>query len=183
MHGGDALQRQQVVHDREHPFLHLAAVPGAADQLNALGEVESDEVFRVQALLFPLRVGALRAVHHDEVGREFRQLFVARADEHVFNEVRLPGHFGNETYAETGIGVGAAESVDDKQAFTGQLLGHQPFQMLPGFLRKRLVVVFTFAFIGPPDGVAGGVVAHEILIFRRTTGKNARVDGDSTQSG
>jgi len=86
-------------------------------------------------------------------------------------------------FAETGIGVGAAESVDDKQAFTGQLLGHQPFQMLPGFLRKRLVVVFTFAFIGPPDGVAGGVVAHEILIFRRTAGKNARVDGDSTQSG
>lgn len=100
---------------------------GAADQLNALGEVESDEVFRVQALLFPLRVGALRAVHHDEVGREFRQLFVARADEHVFNEVRLPCHFGNETYAETGIGVSAAEGVDDKQAFTGQLLCYQPF--------------------------------------------------------
>lgn len=100
---------------------------GAADQLNALGEVEGDEVFRIEALLFPLRIGAFRAVHHDEVGHEFSQLFIARTDEHVFNEVRLPCHFGNETYAETGIGVGAAESVDDKQAFTGQLLGHQPF--------------------------------------------------------
>ncbi len=85
-------------------------------------------------MLFPLRIGALRAVHHDEVGLEVRQLFIARADEHVFNEVRLPGHFGNKAHAETRIGVGAAEGVDDKQPFTGQLLGHQPFQMLPGFL-------------------------------------------------
>ncbi|STU92865.1 Uncharacterised protein [Klebsiella pneumoniae] len=142
----DALQRQQVVHDREHPFLHLAAVPGAADQLNALVRLKATK-FPIEALLF--HCGLVHfARSHDEVGLEFSQLFIARTDEHVFNEVRLPGHFGNETYAETGIGVGAAESVDDKQAFTGQLLGHQPFQMLPGFLRKRLVVVFTFAFIG-----------------------------------
>ncbi len=61
---------------------------GAADQLNALGEVEGDEVFRIEALLFPLI--AFRAVHHDEVGHEFSQLFIARTDEHVFNEVRQP---------------------------------------------------------------------------------------------
>ena len=102
----------------------------AADQLNALGEVEGDEVFRIEALLFPLRIGAFRAVHHDEVGLEFSQLFIARTNEHVLTKCACR-HFGNETYAETGIGVGAAESVDDKQAFTGQLLGHQPFQMLP----------------------------------------------------
>ncbi len=113
------------------PFFISPPYRCAADQLNALGEVEGDEVFRIEALLFPLRISAFRAVHHDEVGLEFSQLFIARTDEHVFNEVRLPCHFGNETYAETGIGVGAAESVDDKQAFTGQLLGHQPFQMLP----------------------------------------------------
>ncbi len=58
----------------------------AADQLNALGEVEGDEVFRIEALLFPLRISAFRAVHHDEVGLEFSQLFIARTDEHVLTK-------------------------------------------------------------------------------------------------
>ncbi len=72
------------------PFFISPPYRGAADQLNALGEVEGDEVFRIEALLFPLRISAFRAVHHDEVGLEFSQLFIARTDEHVFNEVRLP---------------------------------------------------------------------------------------------
>ena len=47
VHRGDAAQRQQIVHHREQPFLHLAAVPGAADQLHPFGQVERHEVFRV----------------------------------------------------------------------------------------------------------------------------------------
>ncbi|UMX70935.1 hypothetical protein MJ585_26040 [Klebsiella pneumoniae] len=43
--------------------------------------------------------------------------------EHVFNEVRHQATSVMVYYAETGIGVGAAESVDDKQAFTGRVAG------------------------------------------------------------
>ena len=124
VHGSNAFQRQQVVHHGEHTFLHFAAVPGAANQLDTLSQVESHEVFRVQTLLFPLWVGALSAVHHDEIRFKINQLFVAWADEHVFDEMRLPGNFGNEAHGKTGIGVSAAECINDKQALAGKLLGN-----------------------------------------------------------
>ena len=181
VHGRDAAQWQQVVHDREHPFLHLAAVPGTADQLDTLGQVEGDKVFGVQALLFPLRVSAFRTVHYDEVRREVLQLFVGWTNKHVLHEMRLPGYFGNETYGETGVGVSAAESVYDKQTLARKLMGDEPFQMLPGFRRERFVVVLPFAFVSPPQRIAGGFVSDDILIFRRTTGKNTGIDGDSTK--
>ena len=96
VHGSDAFQRQQVVHHGEHTLFHFAAVPGAANQLHAFGQVESDKVFRVQALLLPVRVSAFGAVHHYEVRFEILQFFFRRANEHVFDEVRLPGNLGDK---------------------------------------------------------------------------------------
>ena len=165
MHRSDTFQRQQVVHHREHPFLHFAAVPGAANQLHALGQVKRHEVFGVQTLFFPLRVSALRAVHNDKVWFETCQLFIARANKHVFDKMRLPGHFGDETDGKTSIRVRTTEGVDNEQTFAGKLPGHQAFQMLPGFRRERFVVVLTFAFVGPPEGIAGSIVTDDILIF------------------
>ncbi len=43
VHGEDALLRQQVVHHAEDALLDLAGVLGAADQHQALGEVDQDE--------------------------------------------------------------------------------------------------------------------------------------------
>ena len=134
VHGSDALQRQQVVHDREHPFFHFAAVPGTADQLDTLGQVKGDEVFGVQTLLFPLRVGAFGAVHHDEIRLKVCQFFIARANKHVLHEMRLPGDFGNKADAQAGVGVSAAEGVNDEETFAGELAGDQSFQVLPRFL-------------------------------------------------
>ena len=181
MHGGDTAQRQQVVHHREHPFLHFAAVPGTADQLNTLGQVKGDEVFGVKTLLFPLWVRAFRPVHHDEVRGEILQLFVVRTNKHVFHEMRLPGHFSDKPHGKTGVGVSAAESINDKQTLAGKLMGNEPFQMLPGFRRERFVIVLPFAFISPPQCVAGGLVSDDVFIFRRTTGKDTGIDGDSTK--
>ena len=119
VHGGDAAQGQQVVHHGEHPLLHLATVPGAADELDALGQVESDEVFRIQPLRLPVRIHAFRAVHHNEVRFKIMQFVFIRADKHVFDEVSLPGHLGNKADFQAGIGIGAAEAVHHKQAFAG----------------------------------------------------------------
>ena len=165
VHRSDTFQRQQVVHHREHPFLHFAAVPGAANQLHALGQVKRHEVFGIQTLFFPLRVSALRAVHNDKVWFETCQLFIARANKHVFDKMRLPGHFGDETDGKTSIRVRTTESVDNEQTFAGKLPGHQAFQMLPGFRRERFVVVLTFAFVCPPESIASGIVTDDILIF------------------
>jgi hypothetical protein len=56
--------------------------------------------------------------------------------------MRLPGHFGDKTYGETGVGVSAAESVDNKQTLAGKLMGDEPFQVLPGFRESGLLSFF-----------------------------------------
>ena len=48
VHGGNALERQQVVHYREQTFFHLAAVPGVEDYLLVGFEVENGGRFAVQ---------------------------------------------------------------------------------------------------------------------------------------
>ena len=95
--------------------------------------------------------------------------------------MRLPGYFGNETYGETGVGVSAAESVNDKQTLARKLMGDEPFQMLPGFRGERFVVVLTFTFVGPPERVARGVVTDNVLILWRTSGKDTRINGNGAQ--
>ncbi|SAE02453.1 Uncharacterised protein [Enterobacter cloacae] len=95
--------------------------------------------------------------------------------------MRLPGHFSDKPNGETGVGVSAAESIDDEQTLAGKLMGDEPFQMLPGFRRERFVIVLPFAFIGPPQRIAGGIISDDVFIFRRTAGKNTGIDGDSTK--
>ncbi len=108
------------------------------------------------------------------------QLFLGGANEHVLHEMRLPGDFGNKADGKTGISVSAAVSINNKQTLAGKLLGDEGFQLLPGFRGDRFVVVLPFAIIGPPQGVAGGVVTDNVLIFRRAAGKDTGIDSDST---
>ncbi len=113
VHRGDALLREQVVHHREEAFFHFAAVPGAADQLNFFAQVKRDKVLGVEPLLLPFIVGAARAVEDDEVRRKFSQLLCARRNKHVFDKVRLPGHFGDEADAQARCRAGAAPRIND----------------------------------------------------------------------
>ena len=155
----------------------------AADQLHAFRQVEGDEVLRVQPLLLPVRVGAFGAVHHHEVRLKVRQFGVARADKHVFHEVRLPCHLGDEAHFQARVGVGAAERVHHEQTLAGELVAHQGFQMLPDFRGERLVVVLAGAVVRPPDGIARGVVAHDVFVLRRTAGEFTGRDVDRAQLG
>lgn len=45
-------KRIEVVHDREHAFLHFSAVPGIQDDLHLFFKVEDDGGFTVQSELF-----------------------------------------------------------------------------------------------------------------------------------
>ena len=173
VHRRDALQRQQVVHVGEHTLLHFAAVPGVDDYLHFFGEVEHDRRFRVESEFLVVLDFGFRGVQHHEIGfAVLLQLLVRRADEHVFHEMRLPGDLHDEADLQTGVLVGSAERVHDEELLVRQLFDSDLFQLLPGLLRHRFVVVLVFGR-GPPDGIFGGFVHDEELVFRGTTRVNA----------
>ncbi len=129
----------------------------------------------MKTLRLPVWIGAFGAVHHHKVGGKFGQFSVVRLDEHVLHEVCLPGHFGDKTYAQTGIGIGTTERIHHKQALAGKLAGDAAFQRVPGLLRQGLIVVFAGALVVPPQGIARGVVTHNVLILWRSPGENPGV--------
>ncbi len=178
MHRSHALQGEVVVHDREHAFLHFAAVPGVDDYLHALGEVEGNAGFGVDAEFLPVLYLGLRGVEHYEVGGEGFEFLFGGADEHVGYEVGLPCNFNDEANGQTGVLVGAAESVDNVEGLVAELLVGDVFQCGPGFGGDGLVVVLVFVGC-PPDGVAAGVVHNEEFILGRAAGVDAGhyVDG------
>ena len=68
VHGGHAAEGEVVVHDREHTFLHLTAVPCVDDHLHALCEVEGNASLAVDAEFFPVFNFCLGGVENHEVG-------------------------------------------------------------------------------------------------------------------
>ena len=114
VHGGNTFQWQQIIHDGEQPFFHLAAIPGASDELHFFGQVKGHKVFRIQPLFLPVRVGAFCTVHHDKIRFEIGKTSGIRADKHVFNEMSLPGHFGNKPHAQAGFRVSATQGIHNE---------------------------------------------------------------------
>ena len=68
------------------------------------------------------------------------QFFISWADKHVFNEMRLPGYFGDKTHLQTSIGKGKNDNKPLSQETWTHLKGLVTNQ-LSG---KRLFVVDTF---------------------------------------
>ena len=169
VHGGHTLQGEVVVHDGEHTFLHLAAVPGVDDNLHTLGEVEGNAGLGVDAEFLPVLNLGLGGVEHNEVGGEVLELLFGGTNEHVGHEVSLPCHFHDEANGQTGILVGAAESVNNVEGLVGKLFVGDFLQSVPCLGSDGLVVVLVLVG-GPPDGVLRGVVHHEEFIFGGAAG-------------
>ena len=180
VHGGDALQRQVVVHHGEHTLLHLAAVPGVQNDLLTGGDVEGHAGAGVQAQLLVVLNGGLGSVVDHEVRLEVLQLLLGRNDEHILDEVSLPCHLDDEADSHAGVGVGAAESVDDVQLLVGQLLDSQILDGGPDGLAHGVVVVLELVG-GPPHGVLGVGVHDDVLIFGGAAGVHAGHDVDGAQ--
>jgi len=182
VHGGHALQRQEVVHHGEHALLHLAAVPGVDDDLLLAGDVEGNAGLAVQAqLLVVLNLG-LGGVVNNEVRLKISQLLSGGLDKHVGDKVCLPGHLHDETDSHAGVLVGAAEGIDDEQALVAQLLLGDVLHGRPGLLGHGVVVVLVLV-AGPPNGVLGVLVHDDVLVLGGTAGVNAGHDIDSAQLG
>ena len=79
VHREDAARGQQVIHDRERRLLHLAGIAGAADQHDALFEIDDDAGLRVGAVLGGVRL-EFRREQDRELGRH-RGLRRIRPDE------------------------------------------------------------------------------------------------------
>ena len=169
VHGSHALEGKVVVHDGEHTLLHFTAVPGVDDDLHTLGEVEGHAGLGVDAEFFPVGYFGLRCVQNHEVGLEVLKLILGGAHEHIGHEVSLPCHFHDEAYSQTGVLVGAAESVDNIQGLVGQLLVGDSLQGVPGLGSDGLVVVLVFVG-SPPDGIVGNCVVNKELVFGGTAG-------------
>ena len=182
VHGGDATQGIEVVHHGEHALLHLAAVPGVDDDLLALLDVEGHYGLGVEAELLVVVALGLGGVEDHEVGLEVLKLLGGGADEHIGDEVCLPGHFHDEAHADAGVGVGAAEAVYDVESLVAELLDGLFLEAVPDFGGDGLVVVLV-AVGGPPYGVFGDFVAHQVLVLGGTTGVDAGEDVDGSVGG
>ncbi len=182
MHGGHAVQRQEVVHHGEQTLLHLAAVPGVEDDLLTGGDVEDGGGLGVEAQLLEVLHLSLGGVVGDEVGLEVLQLLLSGGDEHILDEVGLPRHLHDEAHGHAGVGVGAAEHVHYVELLVGQLLDGQGLAGVPGLLRGGLVVVFELVG-SPPHGVLGVLVHHDEFVLGGTAGVDAGHHVDGAQLG
>ena len=173
MHRSHTVQRQQVVHVREHTFLHFTTVPSIQDNLDLFSQVEYNCSFRVQAQFFVVFNFSFRSVHDNEIRfTEVSQFFSCRTDEHVCYEVSLPCYFHDEAQFQARVFVSSAESVNNEQSFVRKFFSCQIFHSCPTFSVNWFVVVFVF-FRSPPYCIFAGFVFYEEFIFRRTSCINA----------
>ena len=168
MHRSDTTQRVEVVHHREHTFLHFTTVPSVQDNLFLSSQVEYNCSFWVQTQFFVVFNFSLRSVVNNEIRFEVFQLFFRRTDEHVSYEVSLPCNFHDETNFQTSSFVSTAITVNNEQFLVWQFFCSQVFQYIPSFCSYRLVIVFIF-FRSPPYSVFTCSVFYQEFIFRRTT--------------
>ena len=174
VHREHALRRQQVVERGEDRLLHLARVPGPADEHQLLGEVEDDE--RPAAGPVAGRVGLeVGRVQHGKAGAELGQLGRHGTDEHVADEQGVPRVGRDEPHGHPVRRVRAAEEILDEQLPGIQIGPHVLVQPL-----ERGGVEPGVLF--PPDPVgAAGLLDQELVLGRpaamgrRHRGKGAGV--------
>ena len=83
--------------------------------------------------------------------------------------------------SHTGVGVGAAEQVHNIQLLgAGQLLQSQFLTGLPSLNGSRLVIVSELLG-GPPNGVLGGLIHNDELVFGGTAGVDTGHNVDGAQ--
>ena len=171
VHSSDALQRKVIVHHGEDTLLHLAAVPCVDDNLLTACDVESSSCLGVHAHLFVVLNLRLGSVVNDEIGLIGLELFRGRLDEHVLDEVCLPGNLNDETNCHAGVLVGAAESIHYIELLIGELFFGNVLEDCPVLLGERVVVIGILGSC-PPNGVLGVLIHDDIFVFRRTAGEN-----------
>ena len=180
MHRSDALQREVVVHHREHTLLHLTTVPCVDDNLLAACCVECYTSLRVETELLVVSNLCLRSVVYNKVRLELLELLCCRTDEHVCYEVSLPSNLNDETNSHTCILVSTAETVYYIEVLVAELFLSDSLNLVPNFLRHRVVIVLVLLCC-PPYSVLRVLVHHDVLVLRRTTGVDTCLNVNCTK--
>ncbi len=163
VHREHALLRQQVVQGGEDRFLDLAGVAGAADQDDALFQVEDDEDLGVRAIL--VRIGMETGRLQDgELGDMAALLLGGQADEQVAGEQAVPGAFGDDADGQAVVRVGAGGGILHEDIPPLEIGGHQQVQAV------ELFGLEGFVDLAPPDLVVIFLAADDELVVRRATG-------------
>ena len=173
VHGGNPLQREIVVHHREHALFHLAAVPRVDDDLLAAREVEHDRRLGMESEFGKVRDACLCSIVNDEVGLEVLKFLCGRTNEHIRDKMRLPGHFHNEADGHARVFVRAAERIHNKEAFVAEFADRNLTNGIPCLLCSTVIIVLVLVG-GPPHGITRGLIIDDEFILRRTARVDAR---------
>jgi hypothetical protein len=177
VHRQHAALGHEVVHDREHPLLHLAGVLAAEDDELATAERQVDR--RGGGHARGVLVGGEAAgVEDDVVGRaEAVELGHRRADQHVVHEQRVVRAGAHDADLEPVGGIPAGEAVDDVQPLAGVQVVDRPLAVDREALRVELDVD-----VAPPHVVANLGLVDDALVGGAATGLLAGV-GDERAGG
>ena len=163
MHRQDALGGKQVVEHREDRLLDLAGIVGAADQDQALGEVEHHEDFAPRPVDLGDRLHP-GGVKHRELGHEIGALLVAGQQEHVADEEAVPGLLGHDPHRQPVGGVGPRVDILDEDLAPLEERQHP----LADDVEMRLVDPVVDR--PPPDVARRSGFVDDELVLRRPAG-------------
>ena len=166
VHRHDALERQQVVQQREDRLLVLAGVFGAADEDGLLVEVQRDDGVGAAVVLGGVRLEA-RAVDDGEISEELVKLLSLGAAQHVADEEAVPGQLGHHAHLDRMRRVRAADEVLNVVVLALHVLEHVGMQRVEALGRHGAVVF-------PPDLVFDRGGLDHVLVLRRAAGELAR---------
>ena len=112
VHRHDALDRQQIVEDAEHAFLHLAGIGRPADQDQLLGEVDRDHRFTAAAMA--RWISAEAGQIDDGIFRsKARQISLSRTHQQRADEQVVPGKFVDNAHIDAVFCLRTAEQIGD----------------------------------------------------------------------
>mmetsp|Transcript_27000 Transcript_27000/g.47662 ORF Transcript_27000/g.47662 Transcript_27000/m.47662 type:complete len:355 (-) Transcript_27000:609-1673(-) len=107
-------QWERVVHQGEDSLFVFTTVPSSKDDSFALFNIENNSSLGMQVVSFPIFVGLGAGIDDGEVGLKIVQLGgVGRSDEHIGDEMLLPGIFVNKTDLLARLGGGTNIAVKD----------------------------------------------------------------------
>ena len=176
VHGEDAAIGQQVVEDGEGGLLHFAGVAGAADQHDALLEIDDDAGFRVGAVLG----GAGLEIGREEDG-ELRRVIAGflrvGPDKKLAREEIVPGELADHADGHAVFRVGADEAILHIDVVTLPEGHHFGIQAVEVGFGERLVDV------APLHVGVGGLVAYDEFVLGRTPRELAGADDKRAAAG
>jgi len=180
VHGSNSLKWKEVVHHREHTFLHLSAVPCVNDNLLFACDVEKYSCLRVKSELFVVLNFSFGSIVNNEIWLEVLKFFLCWLNEHICYEMCLPSYFNDKTDCHTSIFVSTAECIYNEKSLVRELFDCDIFNSCPSFFCSWVVVVLVFIRC-PPNCIFGVLIHNDEFIFRRTSCVNSCHNVDSAE--